>query len=437
MRKAAGVARGAVGASDVETAITEEEQPPIVKLVSVVLTVLGVIIVMVYFLASEKEHVDRQQRVDVVGAGLEAQCDGFLRQKRRERFDPKTFSDWDKAIAEKQTRDKQEQAIRLERGNQLKKCNCAPTAERVQLMPANTDDLCNPTETTIASYPAETVGLLKSFQVCGECMGGAADLQRVGDDHDGGYLMCNTSLRGAKNAFSIGINGWDGWGVQLAADYGMPVEQYDCTNLKVPTCGVRGFDAYMGGVKYNAYAGKCKGLLHFHPICVETRESTLPKTMKLMSLEQMVAAAGMGQSKDLVLKIDPEGAEWDALDMASDQTLAQFRTIAVEFHHLDTVESRWLCSDPEPGNPAHAARRHPKMARILQKILRQFRIVHTHGNALFSMAAYGPYRVSPIIEVTFVRNDLSRPVPCHTAIIQPADQAVGAVEQPLGRLPRD
>ena len=49
---------------------------------------------------------------------------------QRERFDPKTFSDWDKAIAEKQTRDKQEQAIRLERGNQLKKCNCAPTAER-------------------------------------------------------------------------------------------------------------------------------------------------------------------------------------------------------------------------------------------------------------------------------------------------------------------
>ena len=90
------------------------------------------------------------------------------------------------------------------------------------------------------------------------------------------------------------------------------------------------------------------------------------------------------------------------------------------------------------GAPA-TTRKDAKMASTLRRIINAgVRIVHAHGNGLFPPMLYGPYLVSPpspILEVTFVRNDLCKPVQCRTAKQNRLDDAVGSVEQLQMRLP--
>ncbi|EOD07949.1 hypothetical protein EMIHUDRAFT_217959 [Emiliania huxleyi CCMP1516] len=49
---------------------------------------------------------------------------------------------------------------------------------------------------------------------------------------------------------------------------------------------------------------------------------------------------------------------------------------------------------------------------MLRKLLRDFRVVHVHGNNFNAASAFGPFRVPAVVEVTLVRKDLSRRVPC-------------------------
>ena len=55
-------------------------------------------------------------------------------------------------------------------------------------------------------------------------------------EFDGGYAMCRNTLRDAAAAFSIGINGWDAWGVEVSDVAKVPVFELDCTNSLRPVC---------------------------------------------------------------------------------------------------------------------------------------------------------------------------------------------------------
>jgi hypothetical protein len=61
-------------------------------------------------------------------------------------------------------------------------------------------------------------------------------LERFGEPHDGGYALCGNLLGAVRAGYSYGISGYDGWGCDVSRRFHVPVHQYDCFNLTVPSC---------------------------------------------------------------------------------------------------------------------------------------------------------------------------------------------------------
>src|SRR2546429_628447 len=57
-----------------------------------------------------------------------------------------------------------------------------------------------------------------------------------GPEHDEGYPLCVNLLAAVKAGYSYGISGYDGWGCDVSRQLHVPVHQYDCFDLRVPSC---------------------------------------------------------------------------------------------------------------------------------------------------------------------------------------------------------
>src|SRR5829696_6328355 len=53
-------------------------------------------------------------------------------------------------------------------------------------------------------------------------------LERFGETHDGGYLMCANLLDAVQSGYSYGISGYDKWGCDMSTGLKIPLHQYDC-----------------------------------------------------------------------------------------------------------------------------------------------------------------------------------------------------------------
>ncbi|HUE86082.1 MAG TPA: hypothetical protein VMO26_08390 [Vicinamibacterales bacterium] len=176
-------------------------------------------------------------------------------------------------------------------------------------------------------------------------------LKRFGSANDGGYLMCENLLEPLDAGYSYGVGPNDEWGCEVSRRYQVPVHQYDCFDPARPTCD--------GGV------------FVFHDECLgsraEERESRVFDT-----LENQIRKNGH-EGRQLIVKIDIEGAEWDALEAAPDELLASIPQLAMELHGfddrtmLDVVRklnrhfylvnlhfNNWSCASGAPPFPAWA-----------------------------------------------------------------------------------
>ena len=61
-------------------------------------------------------------------------------------------------------------------------------------------------------------------------------LERFGETHDGGYLMCSNLLQGVQAGYLYGIAGYDKWGCDISTKLDLTVHQYDCFNTSQPAC---------------------------------------------------------------------------------------------------------------------------------------------------------------------------------------------------------
>lgn len=224
--------------------------------------------------------------------------------------------------------------------------------------------------------PPVTCELMRSFRVCGSC-----ELKRYGEAHDGGYLVCADVLESAVGALSLGINGVDGFGIQLSSENHIPVYEFDCINHQAPTCHP-----------------PCE--LHFEPLCVDKPLGLMRDVRDYKSLAELAKRAPAG---DLVLKMDVEGAEWGALSNAEPEDLRRYRTMAVEFHGFSEMA------------------RHQEFLGVMHKLLQEFVVVHVHGNNCCPAAGFGSYKIPYVLEVTFVRKDLAAPSECRPPVAHPAD----------------
>lgn len=181
------------------------------------------------------------------------------------------------------------------------------------------------------------------------------DLERFGEAHDGGYLMCANLLRDVRSAYSYGIAGYDKWGCDISTALKIPVHQYDCFDTTRPACS--------GGTTL------------FHPECVgdaaKTEEGHLFNT-----LANHVARNG-DAAKQIVLKIDVEGAEWNTLLSAPDDMMERIDQMAVEFHWMQDGSTRWLHDE--------------KYVSVVKRLKEFFEIAHVHFNNASCIKGLEPF----------------------------------------------
>lgn len=242
--------------------------------------------------------------------------------------------------------------------------------------------------------------LLRAFRLCGACAGP----RRFGEPHDGGYVMCTEGLgSGLLAAYSYGINGFDGWGMDVAKSFGVPIYEFDCTNPNRPE--------------------PCDGCqVHFTGECLRGEEEK-PKSQLYHTLGEHLEKHGHAAVGDasLLLKIDIEGAEWPVLAQVPPATLRKFRQVVVEFHGVERTEQ------------------HPLYLRALRSLLGAgLQVVHLHGNNFGGEAKFGEYSVPNVLEVTLSQGTAGESkcaAEAHPHLAQDATNNAAAPELPEPKLP--
>jgi hypothetical protein len=196
-------------------------------------------------------------------------------------------------------------------------------------------------------------------------------LERFGEAHDGGYLMCANLLQGVGSGYSYGISGYDKWGCDISSRLKAPVHQYDCFNLSRPTCQT--------------------GRTIFHEECVDdTAQMVDGRTFD--TIAHQLAKNGDDRRR-IVLKIDVEGAEWDSLVATPDDTLERIDQLVVEFHWLQDERSNWVQDE--------------RYLRVVQRLKRFFEIGHIHYNNAGCVSGLDPFPTWAF-EVLLVNKRLAR-----------------------------
>lgn len=216
--------------------------------------------------------------------------------------------------------------------------------------------------------PSATLDFLRTLRLCAPCQ----KFERVGEPHDGGYVMCMDGLeKGLVGAYSYGINGFDGWGMSVASRYHIPLNEYDCTNGDKPKV--------------------CKGCtVHFHYECILNNNAQPVASMSqpYKTLTQQLQESGNAKAADrsLLLKIDVEAAEWSVFAEEPVANLKKFREIVVEYHWLGQRD------------------KHNLYLKAVKKIEEAgFAVAHLHGNNYGGgLEHFGEYHIPNVIEVTYI-----------------------------------
>ena len=187
-------------------------------------------------------------------------------------------------------------------------------------------------------------------------------LIRVGQRADGGYVMLDLGLTEAV-AYSLGIGGNISWD-EAMAERGCRLFQYDHSIEKVP---------------------KEHPNFHWFRLGVTGQEG---ERGPFMTLAQMLANNGHLGRRDLILKTDIEGAEWEMLIHLADDVLQQFSQITGEFHDFVGI-----------GNPD----RRDKILAGLRRLTKFHQVIHVHANSVGTIGIIGGVPLADLLEITLVR----------------------------------
>lgn len=212
-------------------------------------------------------------------------------------------------------------------------------------------------------------------------VGCGVELIRVGGSGDGAYLLPDL-LEGIDACFSPGVSNQTSFETELAETFGIPSHLCDASvdpsQLQL-----------------------MKELHTFQPLWLGafTGGNTI-------TLDSWVAASAHATASSLLLQMDIEGSEYNALLACSDSLLSRFRIAVIEFHMLEALaSSRFL---------------QMKFLPVLRKLLMHFDLVHAHANNCCGSEELAGFDVPRVIELTFLRK-ADNPEPKRRHIPHPLD----------------
>ena len=186
-------------------------------------------------------------------------------------------------------------------------------------------------------------------------------LVRVGGDNDGGYLMID-DFDNKKIAYSFGIGNNISWDSDVASR-GLDVYMYDHTVSKITDI-------------------ETNDKLHFFSVGLAATED---ENGRFATLDELIRKNNHLDNRNMILKMDIEGAEWDALFGISEDTLNRFQQIVIELHGLMN-ETRWeLYLD------------------VLNQIAQTHQAVHVNANNTCAYITIDGVIIPDTLEVTFYR----------------------------------
>ncbi|MBR0278402.1 MAG: FkbM family methyltransferase [Synergistaceae bacterium] len=187
------------------------------------------------------------------------------------------------------------------------------------------------------------------------------DLIRIGRDYDGGYIMLDDFEPGGI-AYSFGISGDVSWDKDMALR-GYDVFMYDHTIDGLPEENTR---------FHWSKLGIADGVTHDD---------------RLKTLEELISRNGHEGKRDMILKMDVEGAEWGFLESVKPETLSQFSQMTFELHNMIKLAD------------------HERVLNILRKINETHQLVHLHANNVSSYVTIGGRNFAALFEVSYVLRD--------------------------------
>lgn len=191
------------------------------------------------------------------------------------------------------------------------------------------------------------------------------DFVRVGNEHDGGYVMADDMPGGI--AYSFGISDDPSWDLDMCGR-GYEVFMYDHT----VACPEQVFSH--------------SDRLHFFKVGIA--DKCPDDTLK--TLEALIKENGHENENDMILKMDVEGAEWGFLAMTESKILNKFRQIVLELHIMNPMEGY----------------RKEQVLQGMEKLYCTHRLIHVHGNNWGGFMQTVSHKIPDTWEVTYVRKDL-------------------------------
>ena len=216
-------------------------------------------------------------------------------------------------------------------------------------------------------------------------------LIRLGPKGDGGYLIPD-DLEGIEACYSPGVSTICGF-EKDCADRGMRVFLADYSVERPP----------LDHERFH-FTKKFIGAVSRHPF---------------ITLDEWVKETQLENDADLLLQMDIEGYEYEALLAASQELLRRFRILVIEFHNLDQLWNRYFFDF------ANAA---------FEKILQTHTCVHIHPNNCCGKVTLSRIEIPSVMEFTFLRKERVKPSGTSATFPHPLD--CDNTDKPTIPLPR-
>lgn len=188
------------------------------------------------------------------------------------------------------------------------------------------------------------------------------ELIRVGPKGDGGYLLPN-DLENIEALFSPGVGE-------------LSLFENDCTKY--------GMKIFLADKSVDGPS------VENEMFVFEKKFIGASANDDFLTLDTWVNKSNLLESSDLMLQMDIEGYEYEALLSASNHLMNRFRIIVIEFHELNSLFSKGFFD---------------KFSNVFDKILQNHECVHIHPNNCCKTVKKGDIEIPSVMEFTFIRKD--------------------------------